>query len=201
MNAEMPTMIWDVSGKNRNFAIEIFIPLPMANYDSILVVDDNPAILAAVKICLGGVFGRVITLSQPDAILARLSQEPVSVLLLDMNFSLGLNSGQEGLMWVRTLRKHHPDLPIVLMTAYADVKLAVRGLKTGATDFVIKPWDNDELIRVLKDAVDNSKQIVTLDQLETEHVRMVVDRCKGNVSEAAKLLGITRQTLYAKMKK
>ncbi len=173
----------------------------MANYDSILVVDDNPAILAALKICLGGVFSRVVTLSQPDALLARLSQEPVSVVLLDMNFSLGISSGQEGLMWVRTLRKHHPDLPVVLMTAYADVRLAVKGLKMGATDFVIKPWDNDELIRVLKDAVNQSQKVVTLDQLETEHVRMVVDRCKGNVSEAAKLLGITRQTLYAKMRK
>ena len=122
------------------------------------------------------------------------------MVLLDMNFTLGVNSGQEGLMWLRTIKKLHPDVPVVLVTAYADVKLAVRGLKTGAVDFVTKPWDNDELIRVLKDAIDKSEAVVPLEQLETEHVRKVVDKCHGNISKAAELLGITRQTLYNKVK-
>ena len=100
----------------------------------------------------------------------------------------------------RTIKKLHPDVPVVLVTAYADVKLAVRGLKTGAADFVTKPWDNDELIRVLKDAIDKSEAVVPLDQLESEHVRKVVDKCHGNMSKAAELLGITRQTLYNKVK-
>lgn len=167
---------------------------------NILIVDDNPAVLTALKICLDGIFERIITLSAPDKILTTLQQEDVSLVLLDMNFSLGVNSGQDGLLWLRTIKKHHPNVPVVLITAYADVQLAVKGLKAGAADFVTKPWDNDELIRTLKDAVDNSDVIVPLEQLEAEHVRKVVDKCHGNISKAAELLGISRQTLYNKTK-
>ena len=170
------------------------------NYNTILVVDDNPAILTAVKICLGGVFERIITLSRPDAILPTIQQEHVDVILLDMNFSLGINSGQEGMIWLSAIHRKHPDIPIVLITAYADVQLAVRGLKSGAVDFVTKPWDNDDLIRKLKDAIDKTEEVVPLDELEREHVRKVVDKCHGNLSKAAELLGITRQTLYNKLK-
>ena len=173
----------------------------MNTYGTLLVVDDNPAILTAVKICMAMVFGRVLTLQTPDKLLATLAEETVDVVLLDMNFSLGANTGQDGLFWLRTLHKRHPDLPVVLMTAYADIQLAVRGLKDGASDFVTKPWENDDLARTLKDAVDASRVVSSLEEVETEHVRKVVNRCHGNVSRAATLLGITRQTLYAKMKK
>ncbi len=170
------------------------------NYNTILVVDDNPAILTAVKICLDGVFERIITLSKPDAILPTIQQEPIDAILLDMNFSLGVNSGQEGMMWLSAIHRKHPQIPIILITAYADVQLAVRGLKNGAADFVTKPWDNDELIRKLKDAIDKTKEVIPLDELEREHVRNVVDKCHGNMSKAAELLGITRQTLYNKLR-
>ena len=122
--------------------------------DTILVVDDNQAILTALKICLAGAFRRVLTLESPDNLVATLKKEDVDVVLLDMNFSLGVNTGHDGLFWLRTLKKLYPDTPVVLMTAYADVQLAVKGLKNGAADFVTKPWDNDELIRTLRDAVE-----------------------------------------------
>ncbi len=170
------------------------------NYNTVLVVDDNPAILTAVKICLEGVFERIVTLSKPDAILATIQQEHIDVILLDMNFTLGVNSGQEGMIWLSAIHRKHPDIPIVLITAYADVQLAVRGLKSGAVDFVTKPWDNDDLIRKLKDAIDKTQEVQSLDQLEKEHIKKVVDKCHGNLSKAAELLGITRQTLYNKLK-
>ncbi len=169
-------------------------------YGTILVVDDNPAILTAVKICLEGVFERIVTLSRPDAILATIQQEHIDVILLDMNFTLGVNSGQEGMIWLSAIHRKHPDIPIVLITAYADVQLAVRGLKSGAVDFITKPWDNDDLIRKLKDAIDKTQEVQSLDQLEREHIKKVVDKCHGNLSKAAELLGITRQTLYNKLK-
>lgn len=170
-------------------------------YNTIVVVDDNPTILTALKICLTAEFERIVTLTSPDTLVSTLSNgEQVDVVLLDMNFSLGVNSGQDGLFWLRTLKKLHPDTPVVLMTAYADVQLAVKGLKNGAADFVTKPWDNDELVRTLRDAVEKNREVVTLDELEQQHVHRVVDQCHGNMSKAAELLGITRQTLYRKLK-
>lgn len=173
----------------------------MSNYyNTILIVDDNPTILTALKICLAVVFTRIVTLSSTDRLVATMSEEHVDVVLLDMNFSLGVNTGQDGLFWLRTLKKLHPDTPVVLMTAYADVQLAVKGLKNGAADFVTKPWDNDELVRTLRDAVEKSREVVTLDKLEQQHVHRVVEQCHGNMSKAAELLGITRQTLYRKLR-
>ncbi len=171
----------------------------MAQYGTIVVVDDNPAILTALRICLDSTFERVITLASPDSLPATLQQEKASIVLMDMNFTLGMNTGHEGLTWLRTLRHLHPQLPVVLITAYADVQLAVKCLKAGASDFVTKPWDNDELLRTLKDAVDKGQEIQSLDELERNHVKRVVDHCHGNISRAAELLGITRQTLYAKL--
>ena len=173
----------------------------MTNYGTLLVVDDNPAIFTTLEICLERVFSKIVTLTTPDAILATLEQEKVDVILLDMNFSLGINNGQEGLIWVQAIHRRHPNIPIVLMTAYADVKLAVKGLKSGAVDFVTEPWDNHELIRVLKDAVDEATEVIPLEKMEEEHVRKVVDKCHGNISKAAELLEISRQRLYKKLKK
>lgn len=173
----------------------------MSNNRTLLVVDDNTSIFTTLEICLDGVFDRILTLTRPENILTTLGQESVDVILLDMNFTLGVNNGQEGLLWVQAIHRRHPNIPIVLMTAYADVKLAVRGLKSGAVDFITKPWDNHELIRVLKDAIDNSTEVIPLEKVEVEHVRKVVDKCHGNISKAAELLEISRQRLYKKLGK
>ena len=172
----------------------------MQNYGTILVIDDNEAILTALKYCLAGIFERVITKTSPDGVLTLLNQEEVDLVLLDMNFSLGVNSGKDGLLWLQAIRKHHPELPVVLITAYGDVSLAVRGLKSGAADFITKPWDNDELIHKLKDVLDAQAEVATLDEVEAEHIRRAIDRCHGNMKLAAEQLGITRQTLYNKVK-
>jgi len=173
----------------------------MKQFGTILIVDDNPSILTAMRYVMDSVFERILTLSQPDDILKTMAQEEIDIVLLDMNFTLGVNSGQEGLFWLRTIRKQHPNTPVVLLTAYADVSLAVRGLKSGAADFITKPWDNDELVRKLKDVLEMQSEIVTLDEMEKSHIRRTIDSCHGNLSQAAELLGITRQTLYNKMKR
>ena len=178
----------------RNFAA-------MKQFGTILIVDDNASILTAMRYLLDGIFERIITLAQPDEILKTMAQEEIDIVLLDMNFTLGVNSGQEGLFWLRTIRKQHPQTPVVLLTAYADVSLAVRGLKSGAADFITKPWDNDELVRKLKDVLEKQNEIVTLDEVEKDHIRRTIDHCHGNLTQAAELLGITRQTLYNKLKR
>jgi len=170
-------------------------------YGTILVIDDNPSILTALKICLSNTFEQILTLPRPDTAPMLLQQEQVDLILLDMNFSLGVNSGQDGLLWLRTFRRLHANIPVVLITAYADIQLAIKGLKSGAADFITKPWDNDELTRTLKDAIDRSQEVETLESIETTHIHKVVDKCHGNISRAAELLGITRQTLYAKLKR
>ena len=170
------------------------------DYGKLIVIDDNPAILTAVKICMAGVFERIVTMSKPDGILVQLEKERADAILMDMNFTLGVNTGQEGLMWLTAIHRRFPDIPIVLITAYGDVKLAVRALKNGASDFVTKPWDNDDLIRILKDAVDKSRRVMTLEQMEAEHLRRAMEVSDGNLSKAADLLGISRQTLYRKIR-
>ncbi len=173
----------------------------MKKYGTILIVDDNTAILTAMNYLLNSIFEQVLTTTKPDDILKLMAQQPIDMVVLDMNFTLGVNSGNEGIFWLRAIRKQHPQTPVVLLTAYADINLAVKGLKNGAADFITKPWDNDELVRKLKDVLDMQSEIVSLDEVEKEHIRRTIDHCHGNLTHAAELLGITRQTLYNKMKR
>lgn len=124
----------------------------MTKQGTIAVVDDNKAILTAVRMLLGTCFEKVITLSSPNKILNALHDEPVDVVLLDMNFSAGINSGNEGLFWLGEIKRAYPATQVVLFTAYADIDLAVKGIKEGATDFVVKPWDNAKLLETLQAA-------------------------------------------------
>lgn len=130
----------------------------MSKQRTIIVVDDNKGVLSAVKLLLKNHFDRIITLPSPITLIATLREENVQVVLLDMNFSSGLNTGNEGLYWLHEIKKIQPTLPVVLFTAYADIDLAVRGIKEGATDFIVKPWDNTRLTETLIAACrDNSK--------------------------------------------
>ncbi len=124
----------------------------MAKQGTILVVDDNKGILTAVQMLLGTCFEKVITISTPNKIKTTLHNENVDVVLLDMNFSAGINTGNEGLFWLSEIKKEDPAVQVVLFTAYADIDLAVRGIKEGATDFVVKPWNNAKLLETLKTA-------------------------------------------------
>lgn len=116
---------------------------------NILIVDDNRGVLTAVQLLLKPHFERIITLSSPVTLVSALRKERPSVVLLDMNFTSGINTGNEGLFWLKEIKRLHPSLPVVLFTAYADIDLAVRGIKEGAADFVVKPWDNQKLVETL----------------------------------------------------
>ena len=124
----------------------------MTKQGTILVVDDNKGILTAVQMLLGTCFEKVITISTPNKIKATLHDENIDVVLLDMNFSASINTGNEGLFWLSEIKKEDASIQVVLFTAYADIDLAVRGIKEGAADFVVKPWDNAKLLETLKTA-------------------------------------------------
>ena len=115
----------------------------------ILVVDDNQGIREALKILLGSCFSQVQTLPSPVALMRTIEELSPDVILLDMNFKSDINSGNEGLFWLSEIKKVHPDMQVVLFTAYADIALAVEGMKRGASDFIVKPWDNARLIETL----------------------------------------------------
>ncbi|MBQ8242026.1 MAG: sigma-54-dependent Fis family transcriptional regulator [Bacteroidaceae bacterium] len=130
----------------------------MAKTKTILIIDDNRGVLSALKLLLKDTFGHIIALPSPVTLPSVLRSENPDVVLLDMNFSDALNSGNEGLYWLHEIKRMHPALPVVLFTAYADIDLAVRGIKEGATDFVVKPWDNAKLIETLKKACEQTSK-------------------------------------------
>lgn len=116
----------------------------------ILIIDDNKSALSALNLLLQYVFNEVVCLSNPNSIKGVLAEQEFDLALLDMNFSAGLNTGNEGLFWLKEMKQLAPQLEVVMITAYGDVELAVKALKLGAADFVLKPWDNDKLVATLK---------------------------------------------------
>jgi len=119
----------------------------------ILVVDDNDGIRSALKILLPMRFAEVELIASPNILLETMQKFKPDAVLLDMNFDTDINTGNEGLFWLSELKKHYPDVEVVLFTAYADIALAVEGMKRGAFDFVVKPWDNAKLLATLENAV------------------------------------------------
>ena len=124
---------------------------------TILIVDDNRNILTTVRMLLEPVFANIITIANPNSIPAKLREAHPDVVLLDMNFSSGINSGNEGLFWLREIKSLSPKTEVVLFTAYADIQLAVTGIKEGAADFIVKPFDNGKMISTLTEARDKNK--------------------------------------------
>ena len=124
---------------------------------TILIVDDNRNILTTVRMLLEPIFANIITIANPNSIPAKLREEHPDVVLLDMNFSSGINSGNEGLFWLREIKSISPKTEVVLFTAYADIQLAVTGIKEGAADFIVKPFDNEKMIGTLLEARDKNK--------------------------------------------
>ena len=124
---------------------------------NILVVDDNAGIRSALKILLPMRFEGVELIASPNVLMSTVRSFKPDVVLLDMNFETDINTGNEGLYWLSELKKHYPEVEVVLFTAYADIALAVEGMKRGAFDFVVKPWDNAKLLATLEEAVEKHR--------------------------------------------
>jgi DNA-binding NtrC family response regulator len=119
----------------------------------ILIVDDNVQILNALQLLLKSEFSEITLIRNPNQIPFLISAGNYDLVLLDMNFRSGDNSGNEGLYWLAEILKTDPLLSVIMITAYGDINLAVRAIKEGATDFIAKPWDAEKLIITLKNAL------------------------------------------------
>jgi two-component system, NtrC family, response regulator HydG len=120
---------------------------------SILIVDDDPDVLTAVRLLLKTEVKQVVTEKSPENLKYLLSQQQFDLILLDMNFNSSINTGNEGFFWLKKIKDFKSEAIVIMITAYGDIDLAVRSLKEGAADFVVKPWHNEKLIDTLKDAL------------------------------------------------
>lgn len=145
----------------------------MKKRGNILVVDDNRNILQTLRLLLGDVFEKAVAIPSPKTMLSAIAEERIDAVLLDMNFVSGINTGNEGLYWLRQVAARYPDVPVVLFTAYADVELAVEAMKEGAFDFVEKPWDNRKLIETLEAACRHRRMAGNPGKREAESEEML----------------------------
>ena len=155
---------------------EFYVHLPFENIimklncSNILIVDDDKDVLTAVRLLLKSEVNQVVTESNPEQLLYLLSQYTFDIVMLDMNFTAVINTGNEGLYWLRMIKEKYPKLPVVMITAYADIDLAVRCLKEGAADFIVKPWRNDTLLEALEEILQQKNQPNTGNSKHSEGV-------------------------------
>ncbi len=141
----------------------------------ILVLDDNKSVLTALEMLLQSEFDQIVTLKNPNNLISTIQQHTIDVVLLDMNFKAGINNGNEGIYWLRQIQKYDSSISIILITAYGDIELAVRAVKEGAFDFILKPWDNNKLISTIhaslklrKSKIENASLLKTTNTLKQE---------------------------------
>lgn len=187
----------------------------MESRATILVVDDDADVLTAARLLLRQFFGSVITTTDPDDIAGLMSEHQIDVFLIDMNFAIGQHSGVEGLNCMQQIKSLDPDAVVVLMTAFGALNTAVQAMREGATDFVLKPWQNEKLVATLSVAAElrrtrtaaNRKNdsvkanSLNLEANERKMISIALEESNGNISRAAKALGITRAALYRRIEK
>jgi DNA-binding NtrC family response regulator len=139
---------------------------------NVLIVDDNKNVLNALDLLLQDEFKEVITLNNPKTLISTLQSGPVDVVLLDMNFTAGVSTGNEGIYWLNEIKKIDRSIEVVMFTAYGDVELAVKALKEGACDFVLKPWDNEKLLATLHAAYKLRKSNLRVEALTCKEQSM-----------------------------
>ena len=166
---------------------------------TILIIDDNKSVLSALEILLQFEYKNVTSISNPNQISSYTNLKEVDIILLDMNFSAGVNTGNEGLFWLKEIKKKAPETSIIMMTAYGAVDLAVSALKNGATDFVLKPWNNEKLLVTIKSAYSLRKSKAEINHLKQKenNLKQLINQKKnviiGNSKALTKVLGLTQK--------
>jgi len=148
----------------------------------ILVIDDDPDIRITARMILKKHFEEVMVWNHPR----KVETEDISgidLVLLDMNFSPGATSGDEGMQWLQEIGRRYPDLPVVMITAYGDINLAVKAMKLGAVDFVVKPWENQKFLATVRSAcrLGQSRQEVNRLRSTTRTLQRDMDQPYGDI--------------------
>lgn len=152
----------------------------MKSKGKILIADDDKNILKSLSILLDNEFETVDTLSNPNLIISQYQNHNYDIVLLDMNFSAGLNTGNEGIYWLNEIIKIDKNATVIFITAYGDVSLAVKAMKQGATDFIIKPWNNEKLIHTLQSALKIRESQLKIDKLSKDNESLSSEINKPN---------------------
>ena len=148
----------------------------------ILILDDNQSVLTALELLLQKEFEDILCLRNPNNLISTLKQNSIDVVLLDMNFKAGINSGNEGIYWLNEIQKYDPTISVIMITAYGDIELAVKAVKEGAFDFILKPWENHKLMSTLQAALKLRRT-----KAESESLRMTAYNLKQQLNPAAKV--------------
>lgn len=160
----------------RTFKLISSLPIMQKVQAKILIIDDDPDVLTTARLFLKHRFSEVIAVEHPRAMNTLLSEHAFDLILLDMNFTKGDNDGREGIYWLSHIKEISPDTTVILMTAYGDVALAVDAIKKGATDFVLKPWENEKLLATIHSALQLSKSKQKVHKLEETRKSLEQDR-------------------------
>jgi two-component system, NtrC family, response regulator HydG len=153
---------------------------------SILVIDDDVDVLTAVRLLLKTEVQQVVTEKNPEFIPALLSSHSFDLVLLDMNFNASINTGNEGLYWLKRIREIKPGTSVIMITAYGDIDLAVRSLKEGASDFIVKPWHNEKLLSTISAILKRKTQKIS----SVSHQRSDKDSYRGLLGNSEAMLDI-----------
>ncbi|AUC15948.1 sigma-54-dependent Fis family transcriptional regulator [Tenacibaculum sp. SZ-18] len=125
---------------------------------SVLVIDDDADVLTAIRLLLKSLVNLIVVEKSPSNIMYQIEKHKYDVVVLDMNFNGVVNTGNEGIYWLRKIKELQPGTAVILMTAYADIDLAIKGLKEGASDFLMKPWKNDKLLEAINTILEKKKK-------------------------------------------
>jgi DNA-binding NtrC family response regulator len=158
----------------RKFIFKLLIL--MEKHDGrILIIDDNQQILNALQLLLKPEFREISLLRNPNQLSSLMAAQSFDIILLDMNFRSGDNSGNEGFFWLNEILKKDPTVMVIMITAYGDIHLAVRAIKEGATDFIAKPWNAEKLIITLRNALNLKRSKAEVRKLQIRQKQLNED--------------------------
>ncbi len=181
--------IWYMEWESRIFKNYF---LSMLSDARILIVDDDADVRTALSLLLKGKVGMIESIGSPEMLLNSIEKFSPDIVILDMNFRGSINSGNEGMFWMNKIKNHHPKIDIVLITAFGDINLAVKAMKEGASEFIVKPWDNSDLLATLSQLSELRKSRNQINKIDSTKVIQSSDKFIGNNPSIVKMMNLVK---------